>query len=116
MPAELSDLVMELLAKNPEERPASARAVAERLAALATTSTTDATKPGLPQLRRSKARPGDVPRPRGGVAGGLTVGAVVLLALVLVGVGLFFGSWSRTGTVVVNLTEPDVEVHDRRRR
>ena len=110
VPAELSDLVMELLAKKPEDRPESARAVAERLAALATTSTTDATKPGLatgsPQRGKTRGRSSTAWR-RGRR---LAVGAMVLLALVLVGVGLFFGLRSRTGRVLVNLTEPDVEI------
>ncbi len=110
VPAELSDLVMELLAKKPEDRPESARVVAERLAALATTSTTDATKPGLatgsPQRGKTRGRSSTAWR-RGRR---LAVGAMVLLALVLVGVGLFFGLRSRTGRVLVNLTEPDVEI------
>jgi formylglycine-generating enzyme required for sulfatase activity len=46
VPAPLSDLVMELLAKKPEDRPQSARLVVERLAALGQDSTTHVTKPG----------------------------------------------------------------------
>jgi formylglycine-generating enzyme required for sulfatase activity len=97
VPAALSDLVMQLLAKGPEERPESARAVAGRLAALARERPPDATQPGtLTGLARRGRR--------------VAVVAAVLLALLLAGVGLVFSLRARTGTLVLSLSEPDVDV------
>jgi formylglycine-generating enzyme required for sulfatase activity len=111
VPAALSDLVMQLLAKKPEDRPESARAVAERLAALPLVPSADGAPPGTagpsPQRdRTTNVCPGPAPE-RGRRT---MLAAVVLLALVAVGIGVAFGLKSRTGTVLVNLTEPDVEV------
>ena len=111
VPAELSDLVMELLAKKPEDRPAVGPGGGGAVGRAGDRLDDGRRNRARPQVRRSAARPGHVPSPSARRRGRrLALGAVVLLALVLVGVGLVFGLRSRTGTVVVNLTEPDVEM------
>jgi formylglycine-generating enzyme required for sulfatase activity/serine/threonine protein kinase len=111
VPAAVSDLVMELLEKNPEDRPHSAEAVAERLAALAQASVWDGRRPGTAtrspvRAEKTRARSGSA---RQGGRWAAMAGAVVLV-LLLVGLALVFALQRRTGTLVVNLTEPDVEV------
>src|SRR5262249_32488173 len=55
VPAALSDLIMKLLAKKPEERPASAQEVAAELAAMAGASTASAPSTAKVQPQRSGA-------------------------------------------------------------
>jgi hypothetical protein len=54
LPAALSDLIMRLLAKDPEQRPPSARAVADALAAVAAGATTTAAGPYQAARRLSR--------------------------------------------------------------
>jgi serine/threonine protein kinase len=87
VPAALSDLIMHLLAKQPEERPASARAVVEVLRAIEGTHE-QATLPPAPARRSKPAAPAGKAPPRrawlwaagaAGVLVAVTAGALVLL-------------------------------------
>ncbi len=71
VPAELSDLVMELLAKKPEDRPEWRGSWRNGWPHWQPPRRRTRRNRAWPQVRRSAAKPGDVPRPRGGEAGGL---------------------------------------------
>ncbi len=81
VPQDLSDLVMQLLAKQPENRPQSAQEVVEALAPLAVEQTAEMVRPRLP------ARPRSSPAVRTSGAKGrrlaVATAGVVLLGLVL---------------------------------
>jgi WD40 repeat protein len=92
IPAELSDLVMQLLDKAPAQRPASARAVSEALAALESERTT-VERPAL-TAKTGRKQPA-------GVKKGLIVAGVAALLVALVGGagGIYFAT--RPGRPVV---------------
>jgi WD40 repeat protein len=89
LPPALADLVMRLLAGSPKDRPASAKAVAETLDALARGQTA----PLRPSRRRTI----------GAVAAGLLVAVVLTL-------GAMFTLRTNNGTLVLTVSEPDVQV------
>jgi hypothetical protein len=109
VPQVLSDLVMRLLAKQPEQRPESAQEVAAALAAIAENKRAAFTKGGGPQRppwpagAKKGAPPSRNPRRRA-----LTGAAVLFVGLVVAGV--VFSLKTRHGTLVVTVTEPDVQV------
>jgi formylglycine-generating enzyme required for sulfatase activity len=99
VPEELSDLVMDLLAKKPEARPESAREVAERLATLAMDSTAEATKRGRAtgSPRRGKTRVRSASAQWRGPR--LAAGAAVSLVVLLLGAGLLWSLRTRAGAL-----------------
>jgi WD40 repeat protein len=88
IPPELSDLVLWLLAKDPGKRPRSASEVVEALASLQGGSirTEVLPKPALSHGRAKKASGGAKKR------AGLIVGAALLVALAVGGVGVYFAT------------------------
>lgn len=136
LPEELAALIMQLLVKQPDQRPESARVVAEsfqrmesqRASAAAVTSSSSAgwvTKDGLTagefaetqpeSARRAEAardQPAKPARPSGRKQAGLAAG---LLLAVLVGGGILFGSTlvryaTNKGMLVVEVNSPDLKV------
>jgi serine/threonine protein kinase/Leucine-rich repeat (LRR) protein len=85
VPAELSDLVLRLLQKDPAQRPASAHEVVERLTAIERTFSRE---PGRPSARAGKppASPGDLVHPRHGPPSNQRrIAALIAAAVVLLG-------------------------------
>ncbi len=103
LPPALSDLVMKLLAKDPDRRPATARAVAEALAALAQG------QEGAPPDERHGAREtrGGKKRRRAAVIGG----AVLLAGLVGLWAAGVFTVRTKAGVLVVKVNEPHPDVY-----
>ena len=101
MPPALSDLIVQLLAKNRDERPASRQAVADALRDIEREQEQTVLLASRP-LTEKAPRP---PRRKRLLA----VAAVVLLAGILV-LGAVITLRTRHGTLVVNVTEPDVQV------
>ena len=111
VPSGLSDLVMQLLAKKPEDRPGTAQEVAAELAALAEENEIEVPKAGK---SKRPARSGGTTKPRPASARRhwprLAVAAALVLLVGLVGVGLLFTLKSRPGTLVVHVPEGDVQL------
>jgi serine/threonine protein kinase len=113
VPAPLADLVMRLLAKDPDARPASAAEVADALERIQGPIAT-------PGGDEPPAQPPEPASPQPQVAGGpgrrsraLLAAAVLLLALVPL--GYFFGGTvvrfaTNQGEVVIEVDDPDTEV------
>ncbi len=94
LPAGLSELVMKLLAKKPEDRPASARAVIEALRALEADPTLVAAPAPRPaKAARPRAKPPAAPAARRLIVAPL-IGAALALAVVAAG-GYFAWRWTR---------------------
>jgi WD40 repeat protein len=112
LPTELSDLIMQLLAKRPEERPASAQAVAEALERIAR-------EPLPPKSAQAGGRLEKrvVPTPRAGRGGRrIAVAALALVLLVLVPLGFWLGGVivrlrTPDGVLVVEVNEPNPDVY-----
>jgi serine/threonine protein kinase len=118
MPIELSDLIVRLLSKKPEDRPADALEVAETLRRIETTARADdatgITTAPVPKKRgaaSTRVAPGaDVsgsPRRRRGILIGAAL-ALVLAAVVAAGIVLFLPAGN--GTIRVEINDPDIEV------
>jgi ABC-type branched-subunit amino acid transport system substrate-binding protein len=82
VPLALSDLIMRLMAKNPNERPASAREVADALASIAAAAGIDCQTPssGISKTSYFAPKPPTRPRPVGLIIGSAAI--VILLALI----------------------------------
>ena len=123
LPPEVSALVMQLLAKNPDERPASAHEVAEALHALeANTDKTDvlqskpsrsaratavaaSAQPERARATSAKADRSSLPTKRRVALAALAVG---LLAVVAAGIVFYIPAGN--GTIRVEINDPDIEV------
>jgi len=113
LPTELSDLIMQLLAKNPEDRPESAQAVAETLGRMALDrQPPKAAKTGARQKEPKVAKPGARPvRSRRGRR--IAVAVVGLALLVPLGYwlsGIIVRVESKEGTLVIKTEDPSVSV------
>jgi Leucine-rich repeat (LRR) protein len=113
VPPALAELVMQLLSKAAEGRPASAAAVADRLQALEAQPAAPATTEMTPTQLQPVALPGLRPSPDRGRYGRWLAAAVVLLALAPL--GYFYGGVvvrfaTNRGQVVIEVDDPDVEV------
>ncbi len=108
MPAALSELVLRLLAKDREQRPASAQAVAEELASFAADVIGTETR-SVVVSRETKHPPATEPPRR--KRRGLRIAAVAMVLLGLTAVlGAVFTLRTKEGTLVVQVSEPDVQV------
>jgi len=109
LPAELSDFIMQLLAKKPKERPESALAVTETLDRIARDE--QPPRPPTAAPRQEKAK---VPTPGAGRRGRRIAVAVLALAL-LVPLGFWLSGIivrveSKEGTLVIKTEDPSVSV------
>jgi serine/threonine protein kinase len=103
IPAELSELVMQLLAKNPADRPSSAREVADRLQELEDSAepSARAAKPKT-RTRTPKERKRHLVLVAAACAAVVLVGVIAAVTVVRFGTG--------TGELVVQIDDPNVEV------
>ena len=121
IPVELSDLVMHLLAKKPEDRPQSAQEVAAELAALSEANTAT-----VPQPRKSKWPAAEQPNcgasdkrrlpaprssPRNKWLLVASVGVLLLAGVVGMWAGGVFRVKTPEGILVVNVNEPNPDVY-----
>jgi eukaryotic-like serine/threonine-protein kinase len=101
--AELSDFVMRLLAKQPDQRPASAVAALDELRRLAHTAP-EIAKPAVPLPKPTRARPRRI----------MAIAAGILCAIL--GAGAWFNGVTivriatNKGELVVEVDDPDIEV------
>lgn len=107
LPIPLADLVMQLLAKNPEKRPASAREVADRLKAL------ERHQPAVTLSQTVEYCPA-VATPASGWKRHLLTAAAVL-ATALLSLGFFFGAQivrfaNNKSALVIQVDDPKVQV------
>jgi serine/threonine protein kinase len=122
VPQPVSDLVYHMLAKTPEERPSSVRAVADRADmlrdALATGEATGAAElPGVTRMDLPTARTGSLPGqeyPSGGARGGrrryLAVGITAAVCVLAAAIGLYLshaGSPSRADIGIAATQQPN---------
>jgi serine/threonine protein kinase len=101
VPAELSDLILKLLAKNPEHRPGSAREVADRMADLGQVSN-PRTEKGT--LERRPARPR-----RGRPLLAAVAVAFALFGTLITAAAVFFWQTPQ-GTVRIEINDPNIQV------
>jgi len=109
LPVELSDFIMQLLAKKPEERPASAQEVADTLSRIA-----DAEEPSRTGQAGARQNQAKVSMPGAGRRGRHMAVAVLALAL-LVPLGYWLSGIivrveSKEGTLVIKTEDPSVVV------
>ncbi len=105
IPAALSDLIMRLLAKDPKDRPASARAVVETIEVIERRLATAA----VPLAKAMEPSRNPV-SPRNRVAMLVAVAAGVLFLVLIVAGIMVFRITTDKGTVVIETDDPDVEV------
>ncbi len=109
VPPGLSALIMRLLAKKPEDRPATAQEVARELAALAREPATTAVKLGKDTHPPSRGKATHVPVAVGPRRRGLGVALGVVVVFGLAAALVFF--WKKwTAIVVVNVPEANVQM------
>jgi hypothetical protein len=110
-PRELSNLIVQLLAKNPEDRPKDAAAVAAALHAMETASRNDDATAVLGKIDRPQARKSaPVVRRQKSQRGLLVACGLVLVAAAIVAGGLVFFLPSGNGTIRVEINDDETEV------
>ncbi len=105
LPPALSELILKLLAKKRDERPPSAEAVVAAIQAIENDQTVRLTSPHSSVKRPNRAT---APRPLRRKLP-LVIAAAVVLAVVLL-LGAIITLKTRHGSLVVKVTEPDVQV------